>query len=357
MILALSVFLEPEVEKDLRYLVLFHTAGVALLTLLINGTTMPLLLQILGQMRMPEIKKKVLRTIVKAYRKEVHNVIDELKAKHNFNQIDWNKLKELAGADKIRNSIFKSRNMKVEESDMIASAVIRREDFMEDIKEYTLEELYIEAKHRYLCTLRGIYWEFFEQSQCSRSAVELLVESAERAIDHETDTIQDYAFILTYFNSSAFMKILLKMKKCFLFRWFVKSYLYNKLCFMYDVTVNYVEAHDECLHWIETIIHNKEILEKIKREVEVQVKMAENKLYNELEENFCEVTRAVQHKRGGYFLLHRMQTFVEDMIKAGHIEGKEAKFFLDQIELQVRNLELNRLKVDFEEAEMDFQSH
>ena len=126
---------------------------------------------------------------------------------------------------------------------------------------------------------------------------------------------------------------------------------------MYDVTVNYVEAHEEWLNWIETIIQNEEILEKIKREVESQLKLAENKLYNELEENFSEVTKAVQHKRGGYFLLHRMKNFVEDMIKAGHIEEKEAKFFLDHIEIEVRNLELNKLKINFEEADLDFQSH
>ena len=95
LILALSVFLEEEFSKPLRYLVLFHTAGIALLSLLINGTTMAYLLKVLGLMRMPEIKKKVLKSIIKSYRKEVNNVLDELKEK-NFNKIEWDKLKELA---------------------------------------------------------------------------------------------------------------------------------------------------------------------------------------------------------------------------------------------------------------------
>ena len=357
LILALSVFLEHEFDKSLRYLVLFHTAGVALLSLLINGTTMPFLLKILGLMRMPEIKKKVLKSIVKGYRKEVHVVIDELKSNKNFNKVEWDKLKELAWAEKIRNDIFKSRNIRLEASDMLGSSVIRRDELVPDIKKYTLDELYIEAKHRYLCALRGIYWEFFESSQCSRSTVELLVESAERAIDHENDRIKDYKFILSYFNSSIFIKSLFKLKKCFLFKWIVKSYLYNKLCFMYDVTVNYVEAHEEWLKWIDSIINNQEIIEKIKDEVEEQLKFAENKLYNEIEENFSEVTKAVQHKRAGYFLINRMKTFVEDMVKAGHIESKEAKFFLDHLHVEVRNLELNRLKINFDDVDLDFASH
>ena len=240
---------------------------------------------------------------------------------------------------------------------MAASTVLRRDEVIEDIKEYTMDELYIETKHRYLCTLRGIYWEYFENSQCSRSTVELLVESADRAIDHESDSIKDYTFILSYFNSSVFIKAIFKLKNLVLFKWLVKSYLYNKLCFMYDVTVNYLEAHEECLHWIGSIISNEEILQKIKAEVEEQIKMAENKLYNELEENFVEVTKAVQHKRGGYFLINRMKSFVNDMIKAGHIEGKEAAFFLDHLNNQARNLELNRLQINFEDVDLDFGSH
>ena len=126
---------------------------------------------------------------------------------------------------------------------------------------------------------------------------------------------------------------------------------------MYDVTASYVDAHEECWEWIETIIHNEEILRRIKQEVKKQIKTARSKLLNEFEDHFAEVTKAVQHKRGWYFMIHRMTGFIEDMIKAGNIEFKEAKFFLRHLNREIRNLELNRLKINFENVDLDFKTN
>ena len=92
-------------------------------------------------------------------------------------------------------------------------------------------------------------------------------------------------------------------------------------------------------------------------EVKHQLKHAENKLNTELEDNFYEIIKAVQHKRGGYYLINKMYTFVNDMIHHGQIESKEAKYFIHELNKQTRNLNLNKLDISFEEAELDFQKH
>lgn len=121
--------------------------------------------------------------------------------------------------------------------------------------------------------------------------------------------------------------------------------------------VNFVEAHEECSELIDEIFTNDNILEKVKGEVRAEIKRAENIVYNELEENFSEVTRAVQHKRGGYFLINRMRNFVLDLIKHGQIEFKEAKFFLHHLNKEERNLTLGNLKINFAEVEADFETN
>lgn len=138
---------------------------------------------------------------------------------------------------------------------------------------------------------------------------------------------------------------------------FVKNYLYNNISFVYDVTVNYVEAHEECMELIHQIVHNEEILTELKSEVCRELKIAEKVIYNDLEENFPEVIKAVQHKRGGYYLINAMRSFVNAMIQHGQIDFKEAKFFLHRLNKENRNLQLNKLKIKFEEADTDFQSH
>jgi len=163
LILALIVYLDHDVNDHIRDIVIFHTAGISLLTLFINATTIGFLVKKLGMMRMTNVKKKMLKNLIKAYRQQVDAELEELKIKKNYSKIDWKILKQSACTEKIRDDIFKNRNIKKEESDMIASSQFQRQDIMIDYTHYSKQELYLEAKHRYLTTLKGIYWEFFER--------------------------------------------------------------------------------------------------------------------------------------------------------------------------------------------------
>ena len=161
--LALIVYLDHDVDHHIRDIVLFHTAGVALLTLIINGSTIGLLVKKLGMMRMSEVKKKMLKNLIKAYRNEAKEVVEELKEKRNFGKIDADKLIEVACTEKIRNEIFKRRAIKKDDNDLNSNE--ENQELVIDQREYTEDELYLEAKYRYLTTLKGIYWDFFEQGQ------------------------------------------------------------------------------------------------------------------------------------------------------------------------------------------------
>jgi hypothetical protein len=357
LILALIVYLDDGIDQETSDLVIFHTSGIAILTLVINGTTTGFLIRKLGLTRMTNVKKKMLRNLIVAYKKQVREEIEEMKVKKNYSKIDWEIIKDFAASDKIRDDIFKHRNIKKEERDMVASSNIGEDDILFDYNNYSKEELYLETKHRYLSTLKGIYWEFFTKGYCSARSCLLLIESANRAIDHADDSLKDYKFLETYFDAGLVWKCLIKLKRNCLIKPFIKGYLYHNISFVYDVTVNYVEAHEECIEMIHDIINNQDILNELKGEVYNEIKRAEHKLYHELEENFPEVIQAVQHKRGGYYLVNAMRNFVNEMIEHGQIDFKEAKFFLHRLNKSDRNLQLNKLKVKFEEPTLDFQSH
>lgn len=356
--LALVVKLDHTIDHHIQDIVIFHTAGIAILTLIINGSTMSYVLRGLGMMRMPEVKKKMVRNLIKAYRKEVHDTIETLKEKKHFGKIDWDKLKEIAGSDRIREKIFKKRKIEKHKSDLQASANINALTLVLDHRnDYTEDELYIEAKHRYLTSLKGIYWDFFEQGQCDSATVLLLIESAARAIDHEDDEIKDFTFIETYFHRGWFDKLYVKLQRTWLFKYFVKNWLYHRLGFEYDAIVNYIEAHEECLDHIEQIIYNEEIIERLRTEIRKELVKAENKLYKQIEQNFPEVTKAIQHKRGGHFLINHMQHFVEEMVRHGQMEPKEAQFFYHHLNKESKKLLLGSLNVEFEHPDEDLTTH
>lgn len=185
----------------------------------------------------------------------------------------------------------------------------------------------------------------------------LLIESAARAIDHEEDDIKDFTFIETYMVRTWFDKLYIKLQRNCLFKYFVRNYLYDRLSFEYDVTVNYIEAHEETLEMIEQVINNEEILDRIRLEVKKELKKAEIKLYKHIEENFPEVTKAVQHRRGGNFLINHMQHFVEEMVKHGQMEEKEAAYFKNNLYLEAKKLALGKVKFEFEHPDEDLITH
>lgn len=108
---------------------------------------------------------------------------------------------------------------------------------------------------------------------------------------------------------------------------------------------------------IHHIIENQDILKRLKDEVRHEVRHATNKLYSELEEIFPEVIKAVQHKRGAYYMINRLRGFITTMIEDGLLDFKEAKFFLHRLNKENKNLMLNKMKIDFEEVSTDFQSN
>jgi hypothetical protein len=89
--------------------------------------------------------------------------------KNNYGNIDWKKMKQFAGADKVESKIFKERNIKKDnENEASHHHNSDSESYLDsdiDNREYSEDELYYEAKHRYLMTLKGVYWDAFENGQ------------------------------------------------------------------------------------------------------------------------------------------------------------------------------------------------
>jgi len=58
-----------------------------------------------------------------------------------------------------------------------------------------LEKCYEELRHKYLTILKSQYWEFFEEGLCTPESVIVLMEAADRSLDHEDQEMSDWKFI------------------------------------------------------------------------------------------------------------------------------------------------------------------
>jgi len=63
----------------------------------------------------------------------------------------------------------------------------------------TLSDLENEMRHKYLIVLKSVYWEQFENGRSTPSTVFVLIESADRSLDHENEYLHDWKFLEEYF--------------------------------------------------------------------------------------------------------------------------------------------------------------
>ena len=62
---------------------------------------------------------------------------------------------------------------------------------------------------------------------------------------------------------------------------------------------------------------------------------AETYMHEEIELNYPEIAKAIQIRRASYYLLSHEYQFVEEMLKKGQLEEKEANQFKNEIDLMI----------------------
>eukprot|EP00349_Pseudokeronopsis_sp_Brazil_P001412 CAMPEP_0202962318 /NCGR_PEP_ID=MMETSP1396-20130829/6401_1 /ASSEMBLY_ACC=CAM_ASM_000872 /TAXON_ID= /ORGANISM="Pseudokeronopsis sp., Strain Brazil" /LENGTH=179 /DNA_ID=CAMNT_0049682793 /DNA_START=1112 /DNA_END=1651 /DNA_ORIENTATION=- len=76
--------------RKTRTLILFHMAGIAILTIILNGNTTGLLINWLGMgKKSSPLKMKLLHNLMEQIDDDVDEAIDHLKENKDYNLVDW----------------------------------------------------------------------------------------------------------------------------------------------------------------------------------------------------------------------------------------------------------------------------
>lgn len=156
-----------------------------------------------------------------------------------------------------------------------------------------IEELTTELRHKYLTILKSCYWEFFESGQCMQESVIVLMESADRAMDHEESPIEDWGFILSYIISDSYIKLLSSLSSIPCLGKLFRQKLFEHFSLSYDIIVNFIEGHELAKKNIMMVIQNKEFVNKILMESQKQIQGAEQYMFSHIEEMFPEICKAI----------------------------------------------------------------
>lgn len=100
---------------------------------------------------------------------------------------------------------------------------------------------------------------------------------------------------------------------------------------------------------INNVIENKIYVQKIIYESKENTDEAEKYMHEEIELNFPEIAKAIQMRRASYYLLQHEYQYVDQMLKKGQIEEKEANQFKSEIDKMIVDLELHDPEIKLED--------
>jgi len=99
-------------------------------------------------------------------------------------------------------------------------------------------------------------------NQCSPSAYLVLKESVNWDLDNVGEPMSSWDYVSNYFTNPTTIRVLFFLKRIPLFGHLARKNLFNHIFFVYDVVINYLNAHDSCQAIAETVLYDYNIILK-----------------------------------------------------------------------------------------------
>ena len=303
--LALSLAQDSNMPESLREQILFLTAGVVFLTMVINGSTMEWLLHLLEFDKLPEAKEASVEKAQIELNAQMQSYLKSVLNNPFFNTLKIDSLQKF----------IMTKNAKAEFS--MHSTLQQEEDDVAFIR-------------RLLEIERSDYWRQFEAGHIGRSAAFTLSRSVEQALDN-APLIAPRHSLDESFKVPSHPKWLTNLP---LMGNSMHNWLFSYLSLSYDVARGFVEAQEEMRLHVASLEPDKKSGEYIERQIDENCAKAFafiehiNKEYPNLIEN-------LQTKSAHRLLLNHKRSLIWKMQHDGVLEEAEAQRLIDEIETQM----------------------
>jgi len=301
--LALIVAQNDSIPKEIGDQILFLTAGIVVLTILINGLTMEKLLAYLGLDKLPPAKEATVQKAKSMVYLDVQKYLPDLKNNEFLQNVNWEEIKEV--------NIVETNHINSE----------TEEEFIKD------EDLSIAFRRRLLESERKFYWETYKGGTLGAEAAKRLATVVEEALD-EYPTItprplltklwQMPKFYSTFENVPFIGNIILK-------------YSFARIALGYEVARGFLDGQDEVLSHVDTLAPSEGENKAVRDDVMKNKQMTFNYIAN-ISTVFPEIVCAIQTRTANRLLLNRERSTIKHLLEAGVLDTPEASRMIEDVE-------------------------
>lgn len=316
--LALIISQDQRIPTEFGEQVLFMTAGIVVLTLLINGTTMPLVLRWLGLDKLPPGKQATVDQARLRIERDMSDLLPSLKQNRFFQGADWNLIGQ---------NIFPKKTSHQATSSPTAKA--------------STEELGYEFKRRLLEAERKNYWSQFQLGILGGAATNILLDAVERSLD-EAPTISPRPTLYKLWEIPIFVRWLEKIP---LIHNIVLSGSFDRLALNYDVARGFIHALNDYSELIDHLAPTAQLAASVRAEVLTNKRVTYDRI-EQLRQAFPEVIVALETRAASRSLLNRQRVTIEELLDDGLLDRAEADKMLDDVEAGLKQLHLTPTRIE-----------
>ena len=317
------IIAESDMPSYIKDPFLFITAGIMLLTSLINATTIKAMVKGLGLTKISVARAAVISHAIENLRESAEARLELMKNDRFMGGAEWEKV-----------SNYLPKLWKPDQNDLL--------DKQENGSLIELRTVMLNRE-------KNVYWNQFSTGLLGRSAYNQLVKIVDELLDEEgKKTLSNSVYVDELWSTSQLfsqIELWTKVQKS------PNKDTFNKLIISYDAAKGFVKAQDQLLKLVEEFSSDKTnssdektYLERIKDEVN-EKKIQGLTFLRNLKSAFPEVYKAIETRQASRDILNHQRNKMLEMKKNGRIDKEDALYFLDDIEVRMNEL-LNK-ELDF----------
>lgn len=326
--LALIVAIEEKIPMDVRSQVLSLTAGIVVLTSLINATTVKWLIDKLGLSKIGEIKAELMQQSMQQIRLSGEKEIEKLKENRFMADANWEKVGEF---------------------------LVDKSEMEEEPKSFKIADAVAETRKRLLQKEKESYWRQFSVGMLSSDGVQLLSDQIDSLMDLggkvPLSAREDIEMLWHTPKTTA------KLQTIPLIGNFWKRRFFNRLAMSYDCARAFVTAQEEGLKSLSSLIIGFSLGDSdTNKETEllsaIEDELNENRItgltfLRNLKETYPDICKAIETQLASRSLLNQQQDMVERLRKQGRLEPDEVERIEATIHSGMKKLQDSSPSIDF----------
>ncbi len=340
-------------------LIMFFTAGIVFLTLVVNAPLSKPLLRALRVSKKTAAAKEIFKTAMFNLHEDNDGDIEQMKNIKTYKGANWDLVHSFVPIfsteyiEKTATQRHWNQHIKKEVDQSIKNHLESRMNTMFSIKDSDPETTQlIEARLRYLNLVKNYYHKRFSEGACtSWPAMDVLVHAAERAQDKPKKEMNEWKNSIARIYCDIPQLYQTTFEVYFYRKYFHNYFLSGKLIMGYDIACSFVTAHEYAEHEIKKLRFPENILQKILQESKSMLDEA-RRFALDIEIAFPEVMESTKTTMAAQKMLNSLTNHVDDLAEKAIIDEADKEAILQGLKKKRSQL-LNHSRFGVLESEDD----